>query len=297
MSFKNTFQWSHSRQGNFEKCRRLYYLRHYAMWGGWQSNATSIQRLCYCLSKMTNQYMLVGSIVHDSIEWYLKLARMGHSTTLDDLREAATNSVRRAWRESTKQHWLHDPKYTCNLFEHYYDRPIDTERMQATIMDSLYSFYTHALPTIIEHKDNWKALEEFQSLNVGDYNITLKMDFAYEADGQLHIIDWKTGKPDSRVNQQLMVYALYAAWKWGYAAEDIQTTAYYLLHEVRTLTPTEESLHERLKQIVEQVEWMAAHLVDRDIERNKPLPPKMFPRTEDQWKCGTCSYREVCHGR
>jgi len=298
LSFKNEFRWSHSRQNNFDKCRRLYYLRHYAMWNGWQSNATRMQKLCYRLSKMTNQYMLAGSIVHRSIEWYLKLARMGHLATLDELHETATNIVRRAWRQSVKQQWERNPKGACNLFEHYYGREVDTERMKATIEDCLNNFHTYALPIVISCKDGWKTLEEFQSLDVGDYAIGLAMDLAYELDGRIHIIDWKTGKPDPATKQQLMVYALYAAQQWGYAAKDIQTTVYYLrTNGVESVIPAEESLAERLEQVDVQVDAMADYLEDRDLDLNEPLHPMEFLRTEDEWKCNGCSYREVCHGR
>lgn len=298
MTFKNEFRWSHSRQGNFEKCRRLYYLRYYAMWGGWRSSAKPIQRLCYRLSKMTNQYMLPGSIVHDAVEWCLKIVELGRSPTLNDVKEMAINKARRAWRESTNQVWLHDPKYACNLFEHYYGREIDTERMKATIEDCLNNFYTYALPIIMSCKDSWKSLEEFQNFNTDYYTLGLKMDLAYELDGRIHIIDWKTGSPNEAVKRQLMVYALYASRQWGYAAGDIQITAFYLrTNKVESVIPAEESLAERLEQIDAQVNEMAAYLVDCDLERNEPLSPKMFPRTEGEWKCGNCFYREVCYGR
>jgi len=125
------------------------------------------------------------------------------------------------------------------------------------------------------------------------------MDFAYELDGRLHIIDWKTGKPSESVTQQLMVYALYASEKWGYAPEDIQATAYYLLHEVTTFIPTKASLAQRLEQIDRQVDAMAAYLKGYScgLDLNEPLSPDKFPRTEDEWKCGSCFYREVCHGK
>jgi len=270
------------------------------MWGGWQSNATPLSKLCYRLSKMTNQYMLAGSIVHNSIEWYLKLARMGHLTTLDDLHEAATNNARRAWRQSLKKQWKNNPKNACNLFEHYYDREIDTERMQATIMDCLHNFYTYALPMIISCKDGWKALEEFQSFDTGNYTIALSMDFAYELDGRLHIIDWKSGKPGEAATKQLMVYALYASSYWDYTAEDIQTSAYYLrTNDVESVIPAQKSLDECLERITKQVETMAAYLrgYTGGLELNEPLTPDKFPRTEDVWKCDGCFYREVCHGK
>jgi len=246
---------------------------------------------------MTNQYMLAGSIVHSSIEWYLKLARMGHLTTLDDLHEAATNNGRRAWRQSLRGQWENNPKNACNLFEHYYDREIDTERMQATIMDCLYSFYTYALPTIIEHRDNWKTVEEFQNFSIGKCTVALKMDFAYEADGILHIIDWKSGKPSSSASQQLTVYALYAAQQWRLIPQDIIGVAHYLLHGAELSTFTIDSFNECIERIDLQVDMMAAYLVNCDLEQNEPLSPKMFPRTENEWKCNNCSYREVCHGR
>ncbi|MGC1135804.1 MAG: hypothetical protein WA941_23470 [Nitrososphaeraceae archaeon] len=62
--FKNKFQWSISRQRNFDKCKRLYYYNHYGMWGGWDTYAPEETKLCYRLSKMTNLQMLAGSVVH-----------------------------------------------------------------------------------------------------------------------------------------------------------------------------------------------------------------------------------------
>lgn len=247
---------------------------------------------------MTNQYMLAGSVIHDAIEWYLKIVRLGRCPTLNDLEEMATNKIRRAWRQSVKRRWEHNPKNSCNLFEHYYDREIDTERMKSTIADCLNNFYTYALPIVISCKDSWKALEEFQSIDTGNYTVMLSMDLAYELDGRIHIVDWKTGKSSGTVVRQLLVYALYATRQWGYIPSEIQTTAYYLRsNSTESFIPEVGSLLGCVEWIGGQVNAMSEYLVDCDLELNEPLHPREFPRTEDEWKCDSCFYREVCHGK
>ncbi|MDA2918557.1 hypothetical protein MYX76_03510 [Desulfobacterota bacterium AH_259_B03_O07] len=106
---QNKFQWSVSRQRNFDKCKRLYYYSHYGMWKGWDMYAPEEARLCYRISKMTNLHMLAGSIVHDMIQELLESLEKSNLMTLDSLKGTARDRLNLAWKQSKDKLWKKNP--------------------------------------------------------------------------------------------------------------------------------------------------------------------------------------------
>jgi hypothetical protein len=72
---KNEFTWSFSRRQTFESCRRRYWFRYYAFWGGWNRDAPELARKAYFFSKMASLAMLVGTAVHETIADVLRALR------------------------------------------------------------------------------------------------------------------------------------------------------------------------------------------------------------------------------
>ena len=47
-------------------------------------------------------------------------------------------------------------------------------------------------------------------------------------------------------------------------------------------------------RILSSVKEMKQYLVDRDTEKNEPLPKESFPETEDLSCCKNCNFIELC---
>ncbi len=299
MKLKNTFKWSHTKRKNFEKCKRLYFLQHYAFWGGWEGEADSFTRLCYRLSKIQNLDMWGGHIVHDQIETILRDLRIGRRSEFEVVRERTIDRLRTDWVKSRDRHWLKSPKWNLNLFEHYYEVPIPRERADAlkeNVLGCLEHFLrSEALSEVMTvPTEKWRTLEQFQQFSVDGFEVVLKMDFAFELDEGVCIYDWKTGKEWRGDSEQLECYALYAREQWQYTSKRIKVRPFYLREGlVKELPCDDKVLDLKARAIVGQCMEMRSLLVDPD--RNLARIDD-FPMVDDPGTCRHCFFHEACYG-
>ncbi len=131
---KNTFSWSFSAAHAFEECRRKRYWSKYAMWGGWDKNASEVQRKAYQLNKMDTIYTLMGCAVEESIMWALRQKQEGKEVSIEQAYDAVAKPyLNKAWQESKNKAWMDNPKRYCCLREHYYNTwDVATEKEKTT---------------------------------------------------------------------------------------------------------------------------------------------------------------------
>jgi len=94
--FKNKFSWSFSRHKIFTACKRKYYYLYYGSWGGWEANADEKVRKLYQLKKMTNLPMLVGEVVHRTINYSLERLATGTEFPVEEAKERVIELFRQA---------------------------------------------------------------------------------------------------------------------------------------------------------------------------------------------------------
>ncbi|HEY49346.1 MAG TPA: PD-(D/E)XK nuclease family protein [Dehalococcoidia bacterium] len=100
-----------------------------------------------------------------------------------------------------------------------------------------------------------------------------------EADGSLHIIDYKTGKiPEELDRTQLYIYALILAREQKLPVTKV-TYLYLDAGEFQTIQPTITDLEQAADYVVEAVERILAE--------------KKYPATINSY-CGTCDFLEIC---
>jgi hypothetical protein len=296
---KNQFRWSVTRHRHFEACQRLYYLSHYAHWGGWELGADEFARACYRLGKMKNLDIWAGEIVHDVICEALQKLRANQPTTLDAMTARAIHKLRTGWLQSKKEEWRVDAKRRLNLFEHYYGLPIPPERtdeIKQRVLQCLENFWRSEALAFIGGvpPEQWKALEEFQYFRVEDFEVVLKMDLALAQEDWLYIYDWKTGREDEGDLMQLVCYALYAMKTWGFSADRIKIILAYLrdgVFQQRDVSPSD--IIEAKDTILQSGHRMMSLLTDpvRNVARME-----IFPMTSARWKCKRCFFWEACYG-
>jgi hypothetical protein len=95
---RNEFTWSFSRRQTFESCRRRYWFRYYAFWGGWSRDAPELARKAYFFSKMATVRMLLGTAVHETIADLLRALKSGRepASPFEQVRARMND----AWRAS-----------------------------------------------------------------------------------------------------------------------------------------------------------------------------------------------------
>ncbi len=296
---RNEFKWSVSRYRHFQECQRLFYLSHYAFWGGWRLDADELSKTCYRLTKMKNLDTWAGEIVHQGIEETLQRVRAQQPVSLDAIVSEAVNRLRKGWRESINEDWRQDPKRRVNLFEHYYHQEIPrarTDEIKQRVTQCLESFWHSQTFQFIQRVEPkyWKTIEQFQEFQLDNFTIILKMDFALEHEGWLYIYDWKTGQQNDKDLVQLVCYALYAMKMWRFPVDRIKIILAYLRqNDFVEHHPTPEEVIQAQDRILEGCYQMLASLTDPE---NNVATIENFPMTLEQWKCRRCFFWEVCYG-
>lgn len=305
---KNTFTWSFSAARDFEECRRRRYWAKYAMWGGWQKDATPLQKTAYRLTKMENQFSLKGNAVEKAVMWVLHKKQEGTDVTADEAYETVARPfLNNAWMESKKRMWELNPKKHCCLLEHYYNK-LDTESQKALteriINDTrkcIENFISLALPRLATVKPEQETPiatasagdpEHFMFEGIKVYAIP---DYVFATEGVTHIHDWKSGKPKEQHKDQLALYGLWGHLKHQLSPENIRLHIEYLLPGLVESAPFgEQDINSVSMKIKESVADMAEYLVDADTNQNQPLPQAEWDMAADPKTCGMCNFFELC---
>jgi CRISPR/Cas system-associated exonuclease Cas4 (RecB family) len=284
------FSWSASRHDTFASCRRRYYYSYYAA-----LEDEEIRRL----KKLSALPLWAGSVVHDTIEQFLKTHDVLPAPEAQEaLVRATVHSVMLGqWRESEQG------GTRFRLFEHEYDVPVELEdkRIAVTIvMRSLRQFLRSdtLARAFAVGRAHWLALEDLVSFQVGETEVLLRMDLAYrEPDGRVVIVDWKTGRGEGRFNEvQIAGYALYAAEQgWASEPEEITTELNYLVipKAVRRAV-TRQKIEDARRFIERSARDMRALLVDPVLNVAREQD---FPRIDRPQVCRRCNFRRLCFPR
>ena len=296
------FSWSASRHDTFASCRRRYYYSYYA-----SLEDEEIRRL----KKLSALPLWAGSVVHDTIETFLKAHDAPPSPEEQEALVRATvhSGMLADWRESEAGLPPEDdPPYgggsvRFRLFEHEYEIPVEQEDKRIavnTVMRSLKNFFrTETLrEAFAVGRSGWLALEDLVSFQVGDVEVFLRMDLAFRGrDGRVVIVDWKTGRGEGRFNEvQVAGYALYATEKgWVGDPEEISTELNYLVIPRATRRVVTKEKIEGVRGFIERsARDMKALLLD-PVENRARLED--FPMIDRPQVCRRCNFRRLCFPR
>jgi hypothetical protein len=281
------FSWSVSRHDTFSTCRRRYFYSYYAA-----PEDPEVRRL----KKLSALPLWAGSVVHETIESFLKL----HDTlpppeTQEAIVKAAVHGdMLAAWRQSET-----GPD-GFRLFEHEYGVPVDQEDKKVlvtTVMRSLRNFFKS--PTLKDAfaagREHWLTVEDLVSFTVGSTEVFLRMDLAYrDRNGCVVIVDWKTGRGEGRFSEvQIAGYALYAAERgWVSSPEELRTELAYLAipRYVRRRVDVAKLKHARAF-IEKSAGSMKALLLDPEANLAEL---ETFPMIDRPRICRRCNFRRLC---
>jgi hypothetical protein len=286
----NGFSWSLSRHDTFAACRRRYFYSYYAA-----PDDPEVRRL----KKLSALPLWAGSVVHDTIETFLKAH--DHLPAPEEqealIRSVVHGDMLAAWRESEAS------SVRFRLFEHEYGVPVDQEDKKilvGTVMRSLRNFFRSDTlrEAFAAGRERWLTVEDLVSFHVGEVEVFLRMDLAYrDRAGRVVIVDWKTGRGEGRFNEiQLSGYALYAAERgWVGEPEELLTELAYLVlpRYVRRSVDRKKLAHARAF-IEKSARNMKALLLDplANVARRED-----FPMIDRPQVCRRCNFRRLCFPR
>ena len=298
------FSWSASRHDTFASCKRRYYYSYYASLDDPE---------IYRLKKLSALPLWAGSVVHDTIETFL---RANDRLPSPEDQEALVRSVVHSgmvgdWRASEvgppppadepgPDPGADRPRLPFRLFEHEYEIPVEQEDKRIAVnivMRSLKHFFkSETLRRVLEvGRERWLALEDLVSFHVGEVEVFLRMDLAYrDHDGRVVIVDWKTGRNEGRFNEvQVAGYALYATERaWVSEPEQISTELSYLvIPKTVRRSVNRKAIDNARSFILKSAGTMKALLLDplQNLARLED-----FPMIDRPQVCRRCSFRRLC---
>ena len=298
----NEFSWSKSRHEKFRECLRAYYYQYYGSWGGWNAAAGTAARELYVLKKLSSRWQWAGSIVHEALKSTLRRARArGEILPLEDLLDRTRRRARGQWASSRDKSYWREATQIAGLVEHEYGEPVpDSEWKRIwdeAIEGSLRAFYaSETLSRIRETpRERWLTVDELDSWTFEGTKIWVAVDFAFtDADGLVHILDWKTGREREVDHTQVGIYALYAQERWGAPPSRIVGGLVYLS------TPEGQRISVRadpgaLDACRDEMRRSIAAMQGRleDPPRNAACESR-FPQLVDRAACRRCTFRRPC---
>jgi hypothetical protein len=300
---QNEFSWSKSRAEKFSDCRRAYFFTYYGSWGGWEAPAGSSVRELYVLKKLSSRWQWAGSLVHEALKRALTRAKAtGELPPLERLLEQTRAKARAEWSGSREKSYWREASRIVGLVEHEYGEPVadaDWKGLYEGVVDGcLRAFYASEVKEEILRtpRERWLTVDELDSWSFEGTKIWVAVDFAYrDADGRVHVLDWKTGKERGVDHVQVGTYALYAHGKWNVAVDSVVGGLVYLAGsggaERVSVAADRAALDACTATMRTSIASMKASLEDagRNVAREEA-----FPRLEDRAECRRCPFRRPC---
>ena len=302
---QNEFSWSKSRHEKFDECRRAYFFAYYGSWGGWEAPAGSSVRELYVLKKLSSRWQWAGSLVHDALKRALSRARgTGELPPLDRVLEQTRAKARAEWAGSREKSYWREASRIVGLVEHEYAEPVadaDWKRLYEQVIEgSLRAFWSSPVLEEIRRtpRERWLTVDELDSWDFEGTKIWVAVDFAYrDADGRVHVLDWKTGKERGVDHVQVGIYALYAARKWQVAVDSVVGGLVYLVAngapggERISVAADAAALDACTAKMRASIAAMKGTLEDPAANRARE---EAFPKLEARDACRRCPFRRPC---
>ncbi|MEW6567018.1 MAG: PD-(D/E)XK nuclease family protein [Chloroflexota bacterium] len=278
--------WSVTRYDVFSICKRRYFYQYYAKY-----DREFPVRAILELRDLVSIPLEIGGIVHELIAALLR--RLTKSQREIDLQRLI------GFAKATTERHLRAKRFE----EVYYGLlpDIRLDDLLPRIEQSLESFltsdrYRWLISEAIATRQEWLIDPPgYGETRLGDMKVYCKVDFLFPWREHYHIVDWKTGKPDSaKHRKQLLGYAAWAAFHYQAQPEQVVATIAYLHPEYSEVRQTFSA--EDLDNFAVQVRAETGEMYEycRDVVLNIPFDKEQFPRVDDDRICGQCSYRRLC---
>jgi len=287
--YSDILGWSVSRFDKFNMCRRQYYYDYYGKYDKEFDRAR-----INALKSMTSTALETGNIIHDTVKAFLeRLLKAESPVNREKFLDYASKKTGEYCAAKT-------------FSEVYYgDVPsIDINAIADKVKTGLSNFIDSErcrwiIEKAITNKSGW-VIEPpgYGETRIDGMKAYCKVDFIFPVEGEIFILDWKTGKPDERKHtKQLIGYATWASYHFGKEASVIKPITVYLLPVyAETATKADNLDMERFKISVKtETDEMYAML--KNVEQNIPKDKQEFTKTTNPKICSFCNYRELCFTR
>ncbi len=295
---KCELSWSASRAREFGRCKREYYYARYASWNWWGERPRAEKYDTMILKCLTSLPAFAGDRMHVALEKWFHHKQAGTTMNTAELYEEAVELFREGWRQSSTDGWKARPNKATHLEEHHYGLEIPKDRTDYVreMFQRCAKYFSESpdlAPVREAHPDTWRSVESLDTYQFMGTKVYAVPDFAYiDSEYQVHIWDWKTGRPREEDDFQLYTYALYACEKWGADPDSIHLHAAYLNAEkVKHLKVDIDHLSIVQDRMSESVREMMEVHYDPDVD---PVEMANWPTSGAPDGCARCRFRAIC---
>lgn len=302
MPFDASTTWSVTRAKSWSHCRRQFYYRYALAPRARQPDSPAEALEADRVRGLIGVDAWAGEVVHEVIRAVLNRWRAGRGMPEPEAIEYGVRLLRRQFRDSG-EYWSAPveafPRRPTLLDLHYYrEETLGRQRageLKERVAEAVRQFLRSPLALRIGEVGpaRWLPIDRNAAARLDNgILILVKPDFAYRDGDRLHIVDWKTGRPDaSWEGIQLACYARYAAEKWGQPPEEVEASIVYLYPEfTRAAVECGPAAVATVEHFIAEshAEISAALAGEPSLER--------FPVCEDAGRCRWCPFRGLCDG-
>lgn len=299
--------WSISRIKTIKSCLREYYYTYYGSHRGWEYEASNEQKYAWRLKKLTNIWLVFGDILHKAIKNIIdfKKNNIDKEIDVDALKDFVRTNlnvvVKQSSRKDSIAKWDNYPKGQM-LLEYYYDGKLERDdilEIKERIEQCVENFFESKTFFDLNRGEYLDILEvdegDFDYFLIEGVKVFSLIDLLYlDKEGNVIIVDWKTGKPNEEDREQLLVYLIYVMEKYKVPVTKIKGRVEYLLTgESSEYEFTDEDIINIKNRISLEINVINALLKDEEL--NIPKEKDTFIMCEEDYKCNKCKYKRLCN--
>ena len=314
--------WSISKATILHYCTKKYYFSTYSNYlkevDKWIWNQAMLAK------NLKSIYMRFGEKIHDLISDYLNLVKDGNDNLerINEIKQSLIGQMDQEYKISKDREYLnYDYNIKFGLTEHYYWNNIDElydiwkNKLLESFDNFLWSDLNSEIKKLFADKSNTFFIEpkekDFESMKIQIEKIPELMwidiyaqpDFGVITKNKEYMIyDRKSGKTPNKspenISDQLKVYAYKILQKiWIENIDNFNAKGFEIY--LKTLEQfgwkiKKQDLQEIEQKIISDTKIQKEFLIEKNIEKNQPLPSENFFRTTDLQKCSNCTFYKVC---
>ncbi len=292
--------WSYSRRSMLVQCPRKYYYEYYGSNKLTAVNDPDKERLRF-LKPLMNRYERTGSILHFIVSQYFKKSQQGEASSFERLQSWADQIYQKDLRRSEIDpdgNQEQGEEYPPVLLHEFYYRLPEAKQLcvyaEIRMLEGLHTFFHDKAFSHFRYYGIQNGALVEQSIRLPDIpcKVDGKVDLAYDVNGQVNVIDWKSGNNDwvGDESLQLAAYALWAKSKYKCSTNQLKVFKAFLASSDVVEFPIDESLlasaRVRIIQDAETIIELSSYGEAGIVEAFTPY--------KHVGVCELCSYRQVC---
>lgn len=285
-------------------CPRAHWYEKYHAQGGYRYPVTDTRRQAFILKSVSNQYSLLGDIVHALAAEALQDGDITPENVRGWMLEEGRKRVAQAIADSKGRGWIDDPKHVTHLIEHDQGRDVKASAIisklnlhvrNMTARDEAWEGGRNLFFDHLRNRERIEIVERLIRWDGLDMPMWLSPDVLAAHGDVACIDDWKTGRQKDAHADQLDGYAAWAGKALGYRRVILRLiyTGETPVRVVRREIDPDEAFRRLQSQVSDFQQQLAGYLVDGDVARNEPKPMDAWP-TNPGSRCRWCSFAGMC---